>query len=780
MSPSEPTSEVTIKLILKLLIAPIIGILIGVISLATFDLSATGWSLFSAAILTFLSITAFIMWNQLHPLLNLHQAVDALDREGKSLLVDIPVENSHSPAYKLRGFIYGVRTALRLVETQTEANNLEIEEFEALVRQLILGADEQLERSIQASRFTKEMNIKIHEVSDNASEMNAMVHSACELSGSSADTVQHVATEISSSAEAITQLSSAMETLEQSTSKIADISTEVKSIADQTNLLALNAAIEAARAGEQGRGFSVVADEVRNLAMRTTDATEEISELISSVTSQMSELISVMGTTREQVLDSTDKASHARNQMLDVGEKMSQLVSVVSGITRATKDQLNVSYEITGHADKLDILSHSNQKALLQAQKIIAKIVQRSHQLAESTHQLELVDIDVVHGWKTAGDGRAVGAIKEKLLNIGHHWADRETPSDIIDNINKRLKSGNPPTAGAVAGVKVKNWAGQGVLADLTPVSKEQQWSKILPPELLDLAHVDNKPVATIINVSRVNVLWVNLALVQQAGYHSAPHTWDQFFKLCDDLLAMKITPIAHSEESWQVATVFETIALGIGGANWFNRAFAKADSSALRSGEMQAILSLFKRLKKYCTVDNVGRDFSLVSADVINGKAAIQIMGDWTRGELEAGGMVLGKDYDYWPAPSKNNEFSFASDTLLMFKQTNPRLHLAQMEFARLLMSKEGQLAYNKQKGTTPTRMDFKSNELDDYTSGAHKDFLASIKNQSLVPSAIHNMALQNTEKEALIDAVYNFWRNDTMSESQAIDLIAKAVTPL
>lgn len=113
------------------------------------------------------------------------------------------------------------------------------------------------------------------------------------------------------------------------------------------------------------------------------------------------------------------------------------------------------------------------------------------------------------------------------------------------------------------------------------------------------------------------------------------------------------------------------------------------------------------------------------------------------------------------------------------MFKQTDPQLREAQMEFARILMSKEGQLAYNKQKGTTPTRIDFQSHELDEYASGNHKDFLASIKNQSLVPSAIHNMALQNTEKEALIDAIYAFWKNSSMSESKAMDLIAKAVTP-
>ena len=763
--------------LLPLLLLVALGFVAQALLLVYFDGALLGF--ITITFLTLLVITIYSLRCCTLPL----QAVSAialLDPEGRRLGERILNAEGCAPdevSARINDFLGNMQAIFRRVERESESTDLEINEFNLLLAQLIRRADDQLSCASLSAQLVRDINGQITGVADQAAQVNVSVAGACELSIGSADTVQEVAEGISSCADDMTSLSAVMVELKASTEKIANISTEVKSIADQTNLLALNAAIEAARAGDHGRGFSVVADEVRNLALRTTDATQEISELIGSVTRQTQGAVEAMESTRDQVLTVAEQARDARGKMLEVGAKMDDMVSIVGSIASATRAQLDVSGNIYNHANELEILTVANQKSLLQSQKIIAKTAQRSVKLLDATRSLDLVDIDVIHGWTVAGDARAVGALKGLLIKAGHHWADRETLTDIITDVEARIKAGKAPTAAAIAGVKIQNWAGREQLADLSLVAAEQRWQDCLPSELLQMAKVDGIPVATIINVSRVNVFWVNLGLLQRVDCTSVPSSWEGFFQLCEQLQAEGITPIAHSDESWQIATVFEVVALGVGGSEWYKRAFCQGDRSALTSSEMRQVISVFRRLKPFCSEDVVGRDFSLVSADIVNGRAAMQIMGDWARGELESGGMTLGKDYGFWPAPGKRSDFIFASDTLLMFKQVTPERQQSQLDFARLVMSREGQIAYNKQKGSIPSRQDFDVSELGDYVVESHKDFLAAAKNKTLVPSAIHNMALQNTPKEALIDAVGKIWKAESIEVNRAAEMIAAAV---
>lgn len=680
---------------------------------------------------------------------------------------------------QVRNTLAQCQKTLRGSERGIEATNLDIEEFKLLLQQLLVGAQDQLNRAHSSAESVNHLNQQIQSTCDQAAEVNTAVSQAQQLSSNSAETVEHISNSISESASHIRNLAGDLESLKASIEKIANISTEVKSIADQTNLLALNAAIEAARAGDQGRGFSVVADEVRNLALRTTEATNEISDLIKAVTDKTSGAVNAMSITREQILSVTEQSDTTRAQILNVSEHMQQLSAVASAIAESTEQQLAASTDISNNGIRLEHLSRSNQKALDQAQSTVSKTASRSNTLLNSYRELELADIDVVHGWKTAGDGRAVSALKKLLNENNHHWADRDDTADIIQEVDNKIRRGNPPSAAAIAGVKIQNWAGKQVLADLSDVANEQNWQQVLPSALKDLAYVDGKPTATILNVARVDVCWVNLELLKQAGYQRPPVSWEEFFSLCDRLKDQGITPIAHSEEAWQVATVFEAVALSVAGAQWFAQAFNQHSSSqAFKDSKFAQVINTFRRLKPYCSVDNLGRDFSLVSADIISGKAAIQIMGDWTRGELEAGGMVLGKDYDFWPTPSQKGEFSFAADTLLMFKQSDPTRHRAQLALARTAMSLEGQKAYNLQKGSVPSRTDFNASELGDYVVQTHKEFLQAAQNKTLVASAIHNMALQNSQKEALIDAIYRVWKEQNLSTEAASSLMEQALS--
>ena len=115
------------------------------------------------------------------------------------------------------------------------------------------------------------------------------------------------------------------------------------------------------------------------------------------------------------------------------------------------------------------------------------------------------------------------------------------------------------------------------------------------------------------------------------------PKTWDEFNATAKAFKAKGIIPLAHGGQAWQDATVFEAVALGIGGANFFHDAFVKLDKKALQSDTMVKVFDQMRIMRGFVDKNFSGRDWNLATAMVMNGEAAFQIMGDWAKGEFLA-----------------------------------------------------------------------------------------------------------------------------------------------
>ena len=184
---------------------------------------------------------------------------------------------------------------------------------------------------------------------------------------------------ISSLSSNIDASSAAVNEVEGKVGSIGTVVDTIRGISEQTNLLALNAAIEAARAGEQGRGFAVVADEVRNLAQRTQDATVEIQRMIEQLQNSAGQAVGLMKTSVEEAQRSVEQVSQAGEKIDFIAEQVHSIAGLNSQIATASEQQSGVAIEMNENLNQVKELVHGSVtvlKELSEVAEIIAKHAQ--------------------------------------------------------------------------------------------------------------------------------------------------------------------------------------------------------------------------------------------------------------------------------------------------------------------------------------------------------------------------------------------------------------------
>jgi methyl-accepting chemotaxis protein len=247
------------------------------------------------------------------------------------------------------------------------------------------GVETQMQQTDLVATAVTEMVATVDEIAHNTREAAQKAETTNSNADKGKQGVESTISQIANLSEKLLDSENVVKELEKESITIASVLDVIRGIAEQTNLLALNAAIEAARAGEQGRGFAVVADEVRTLASRTQDSTEEIETIIGLLQKRTQEIVKLMATCRDQGDESSKQANSAGMMLEEIAQDVSLIMDMNSAIATAIQEQTTVASEVNEHVVMIrDVTEQSGETAK-----------QNEHMSEEISQQAEVLHNEV-------------------------------------------------------------------------------------------------------------------------------------------------------------------------------------------------------------------------------------------------------------------------------------------------------------------------------------------------------------------------------------------------
>jgi len=242
----------------------------------------------------------------------------------------------------------------------------------------------------QVSRSMNEMFDTVRHIADYASNASLEANSANKEAETGTVVVEKTIEAIHDLANEVKTASKVIDELDSHTSNVGVILDTIRGIADQTNLLALNAAIEAARAGEQGRGFAVVADEVRTLASRTQDSTQEIQQVLEELQRASRGAVEAMQRGMSKAEMGVEQSSSASDSLSSISGKVDAINVVNEQIASATEEQAQTSKLINGYIDETHAIATQVSQDTVVLDDITRAIEVATQHLRQATNQFSV------------------------------------------------------------------------------------------------------------------------------------------------------------------------------------------------------------------------------------------------------------------------------------------------------------------------------------------------------------------------------------------------------
>jgi len=364
---------------------------------------------------------------------------------------------------------------------------------------------------------------------------------------------------------------------------------------------------------------------------------------------------------------------------------------------------------------------------------------------------------EVMTSWTSGGEAAALDVIKREFEKRGGVWKDSSIAGFGAADaaFQNRLVAGDPPTAKqAVIGLANADFVNQGLLNPIDDVAEAGKWTNALPKSIADLVSYNGKVYLAPTGAHGESWVFYSKEAFAKAGVSEEPKTWDEFFTALDKLKAAGVQPVAWGGQSWQESKVFNMILLTQVGIDGFLKIYADKDKDEVSTEGVKKTLDILGKLRAYVDEGAPGRNWNDATAMVITGKAGVQFMGDWAKGEFIAAGKELGKDYGCMLAPQSPG-MVYVADAFSFPKIADAASQKGQTLLAEIAMDPTVQVEFSLKKGSVPMRTDVDQSSLD----VCAKKGLELMSAGKIVPDQA--LILSPQQAGALNDYVDEFWTN-------------------
>ena len=364
---------------------------------------------------------------------------------------------------------------------------------------------------------------------------------------------------------------------------------------------------------------------------------------------------------------------------------------------------------------------------------------------------------EVMTSWTSGSEAAALGVISQEFEKRGGVWKDSSIAGFGAADaaFQNRLVAGDPPAAKqAVIGLANTDFVNQGLLNSIDDVAKAGKWAEVLPKSIYDLISYNGKVYLSPSDAHGESWVFYSKDAFAKAGVSEEPKSWDEFFTALDKLKAAGIQPVAWGGQSWQESKVFNMILLTQVGIDGFLKIYADKEKSDASTEGVKKTLDILGKLRGYVDEGAAGRNWNDATAMVITGKAGVQFMGDWAKGEFVAAGKEPGKDYGCMLAPQSLG-MVYVADSFSFPKIADAASQKGQTLLAEVAMDPAVQVEFSLKKGSVPMRTDVDKSKLD---ICAQKG-LELMSAGKIVPDQA--LILSPQQAGALNDFVDEFWTN-------------------